>query len=72
MEEGQSPLTQRAKRLCKALFTASALSRLCLEFREGQSFSYFSLVYKLYCLSFGVFMCCFLFLWLFFFSNLFI
>lgn len=67
MEEGQSPLTQRAKRLCKALFTASALPRFCLEFREGQSFSYFSLVHhsKLYCLSFGVFICCFLFLWLF-------
>lgn len=67
MEEGQSSLTQSAKGLCKALVTASALPRLCLEFREGQSFSYFSLVHhsRLYCLSFGVFICCFLFLWLF-------
>lgn len=56
-EEGQSPLTQSAKHLCKALVTASALPRLCLEFREGQSFSYFSLVHhsRLYCLSFGGF-----------------
>lgn len=57
MEEGQSSLTQSAKRLCQALVTASALPRLCLEFREGQSFSYFSLVHhsRLYCLSFGGF-----------------
>ena len=37
MEEGQSSLTQSAKRLCKALVTASALPRLCLNSGKDSS-----------------------------------
>lgn len=55
MEEGQFPLTLRAKHLFKALLKTSAFPRFCLEFREGQSFTYVSLVHhsKSCCQSFG-------------------